>query len=393
MPWKEMSVMDRKEEFILLGKSGKYTLKALAEMFGISRPTAYKWRKRYEREGLPGLFEHTRKPRRTANKTPERIEEEIIALRHKPPRWGSPKLLVLLEDRFPREVLPKVSTVNLILKRNELVATRKGHRKVEAVHPVFDPKKSNEVWSADFKGKFRLGNGRYCYPLTIADSYSRYVFAAKGLYATNGVNTKPVFIEVFRKYGLPEQIHTDNGAPFASVNALGRLSKLSVWFMELGIEPVFSDPAHPEQNGRHERMHRELKGEATKPPGYSLQRQQTQLNAFVREYNELRPHDALGLRTPSAVHEISLKEYPEKIVEWEYPKEYTVRYVTKNGAFRAGAAHWIFVSTALRGKNVGLEELGNRIYRLYFRRFFLGYLDVGKRKVYDVMNYTYEYKV
>lgn len=215
----------------------------------------------------------------------------------------------------------------------------------------------------------------------MADSYSRYVFAAKGLYRTNEASSKPVFIELFRRYGLPGQLHTDNGAPFASMNALGRLSRLSVWFMELGIEPVFSDPAHPEQNGRHERMHRELKGEATRPPGYSLQRQQTLLNEFVREYNEVRPHEALGMRTPAAVHVLSPREYPERIQEWNYPAGFVTRYVTKNGCFRAGSAKWIFVSTALMGKWVGLEDLGNEIYRLYYRSFFLGYLDLANRKV------------
>lgn len=213
------------------------------------------------------------------------------------------------------------------------------------------------------------------------------------MYSPNAANTKPVFIDVFRKYGLPEQIHTDNGAPFAHINSLGRLSKLSVWFMELGVQPVFSDPAHPEQNGSHERMHRELKGEATRPPGYSLQAQQRKLNAFVKEYNELRPHDSLGMKTPAAAHTLSTRPYPEKIIEWNYPKNFHVRYVSRNGAVRIGTNNCLFITTALAGKEIAFEEIGNRIYRIYFREFFLGYSDMKDLKVYDIMTYRNELKV
>ncbi len=318
MPWRQMSVMEQKEEFILLFKSGKYTVSTLAQMFEISRPTAYKYIHRYQDFGVPGLLELGRAPHRVPNKTPDRIEQEIIRLRTRHPRWGAPKLRVLLEDRFPGIALPGVSTISAILKRNGMVAERKRRKRVEPRCPIFDPLVPNEVWSADFKGKFRMGNKIYCYPLTIADSCSRYVFAAKGMHAATTKNTKSVFIDVFRKYGVPLQIHTDNGAPFAHMNALGRLSKLATWFMELGIKPVYSDPSHPEQNGRHERMHRELKAEATKPPGYSLQPQQCKLNRFVKEYNELRPHAALDMRTPTSVHQRSDRPYPETAVA-SYP--------------------------------------------------------------------------
>jgi len=385
--------MDQKTEFILLWKSNKYTIAELGRMFEISRTTAYKFINRYCRVGLDGLKELSRSPRRVANKTPDRIESEIVKLRGRHPRWGGEKLLVLLEDRFPGDQLPKLSTVNLILKRNGLVKERKRHRKVEPQQPIFDPQAPNEVWSADFKGKFRMGDRQYCYPLTIADSYSRFVFAAKGLSAANTVQSKPVFVDVFRRYGLPEQLHTDNGAPFASINALGRLSRLGVWLMDLGISPVYSDPAHPEQNGRHERMHRELKGEATRPPGFSLRAQQRKLNTFVREYNEVRPHAALGLRTPASVHVRSEREYPERIDEWDYPAEYKVRYVCKNGAIRISRSNWLFVTTALRGKNIGLEEMGNGIHRLYYRQFFLGYLDEKELKVHDITSYQKQLRV
>lgn len=393
MPWREMTVMEEKKEFILHWQSGNYSITELAEMFEISRPTAYKYIERFEKYGMTGLLEMSRAPINIHNKTPDRIESEIIKLRKKHPRWGAPKLAVLLEDKYPGVELPKVSTISLILKRNGLVKERKRRKKIEPKKPIFDPLLPNEVWSADFKGKFRMGNKIYCNPLTIADSCSRYLFAAKGLHKADTKSSKPVFIDVFRRYGLPEQMHTDNGAPFAHMRALGRLSKLSGWFMELGIKPVFSDPAHPEQNGRHERMHRELKGEATRPPGYSLQPQQTKLNAFVKEYNELRPHEALGMRTPASVHKRSEREYPEKIEEWFYPKEYDVKYITHNGAIRIERNNWLFITTALAGKNIGFEEMGNGLYRVFFREFLLGYADMRNRKMHDIMTYEDESKV
>jgi transposase InsO family protein len=393
MSWKETTVMDQKQEFILLWKAGKHTVTALCEIFSISRSTAYKYIKRYKQYGFAGLPERSRRPHTFPRKTEDVIEEEIVKLREKHTRWGSRKLLVLLEDKFPHAELPGYTTINTILKRHGMVKERKRRGKVEPKKPIFDPHVPNEVWSADYKGKFRMGNKKYCYPLTIADSYSRYVFSAKGLHSATAANTKPVFIDVFRKYGMPEQIHTDNGAPFAHINSLGRLSKLSVWFMELGIQPVFSDPAHPEQNGRHERMHRELKGECTRPPGRTLQAQQRKLNRFVKEYNEIRPHEALGMKMPASVHEISDRKYPETIVEWEYPKEVIEKYVSHNGAVRTGKNDWLFLTTALSGKNVGFEEIGNRIYRIYFREFFLGYADMKDRKVYDIMTYKNELKL
>lgn len=392
MSWEVRSVMDQKEEFILLWKSGKFSVTNLSENFKISRTTAYKFINRYSEFGFPGLKEKSKKPKHSPNKTPHYIEEKLIELRGKH-SWGPRKLRVLLEGEFPGVKLPSESTISLILKRNGLVKSRKRHHKTEPRNPIFDPKEPNEVWSADFKGKFRMGNGVYCYPLTIADSKSRYVFSAKGMLNPTGKNAKEEFIKVFRHYGLPKQIHTDNGQPFANIRSLGRLSKLSAWFMELGIQPVYSDPASPQQNGRHERMHRDLKGEATRPPGKNLQAQQTKLNKFLKTYNEVRPHEALDMRTPAAVHKISERKYQEKIEPWIYPKEYKIRRVTNNGAIRIGRAEWLFITTALAGKELGFKELGNRIYEIYFREFFLGYADMKDLKVYDIMVYQDELKL
>jgi len=375
--------MDEKIQFINEWRSGAWTTRALCAAFGISHTLGYKYIHRWEEGGVVGLEELSRAPRNVANKTPARIEEAIVKLRKQHRRWGAEKLLTILAEQFPEEQWPAVSTGNLILKRNGLVVARRHVRRIKPLHPIFDPHSPNEVWSADFKGKFRMGNGRYCHPLTIADSFSRYLFAAKGMHHPTYEGSKPVFEAVFREYGLPEQLHTDNGGPFGSAQGLARLTRLSVWFIELGIEPVYSDPAHPEQNGRHERMHRELKAEATRPPAYSLSPQQRRLNSFLREYNELRPHQALGNNTPARVHVRSAREYPHKITEWVYPKHMVVRYVSRNAAIRWKSYYWVMVSSCLAEKHVGLEELGNGIWRVFFRQKLLGYLDEKTLRIED----------
>ena len=393
MPWKETTKMEEKQEFILHWKSGKYNISHLAEMFGISRPTAYKYIEKYQQYGEVGLLDDSRGPRFPHNKTPDHLEKKLIAMKKKYPRWGTKKLIELVADDYPDDPYLKLSTANLILKRNGLVKPRKRRFKVEPKYPIFDPSEPNLVWSADFKGQFKLGNKKYCYPLTIADSYSRYIFSAKGMYNANSANSKTEFRRIFRIYGLPKQIHTDNGQPFASFKALGRISKLSAWFMELGIQPVFSDPGKPPQNGRHERMHQDLKAAVTNPASCSLQPQQRRLNAYIKEYNEIRPHEALDMKTPSAVHVYSEKEFPEKIEDWYYPSSYKIRRVTNNGAVRIGRTNWLFISTAFSGKEIGFEDISNRVYRMYFRQFFLGYVDMKELKKYDIMTYQNELKL
>jgi transposase InsO family protein len=356
MPWKDTTMMEQKLEFINEWRSGNFTLSELCRQFEISRPTAYKFIKRYEEEGVSGLEEKQRSPHGHPHRTSEEIEERILKLRKKHPRWGGEKIWKLLHRDLEREIIPCVSTVNRIIKRNGLIIERKRRPRVKPVYPIFIPQACNEVWSADFKGKFRLGNTRYCYPLTIADSYSRYVFAAKGLYGERFESTRNEFRRVFREFGIPRQIHTDNGKPFGAVQAIQRLTRLAVWFIEHGVEPVYSDPAHPEQNGRHERMHRELKGEATRPPAFDLQSQQRKLNAFVFEYNFQRPHSALDLETPATVHVSSRRQYSERVADWMYPAHFQVRKVCRNGALRWQSTKWVMVSTSLIVKNVGLEE-------------------------------------
>ena len=388
MPWRYRSIREEKFFFINEFRSGLWTMKSLCQEFGISRTLGYKYLHRFEKAGFEALRELSRVPHSSPNKTPTDIEQAIVELRKKHLRFGAEKLLTVLCQRYPEKPWPSLSTTNLILKRNGLVKPKRRLRKIFPVSPVFNPQAPNEIWSADFKGKFRLGNGSYVYPLTIADSYSRYLFIAKTLFHPSFEASQTVFIKVFKDFGLPRQIHTDNGSPFAGSTSLARLSSLAVWFLELGIEPVYSDPGHPEQNGRHERMHRELKAEVARPPASSLIWQQRKLNAFVREYNTLRPHKALDNKTPSSVHVKSSRLFPRKLLPWDYPKEFLVRRVFQNGAIRWGSDSWVMVATPLIGKDIGLEELDHGIWRVHFRHKLLGYLDENTLRIQDVEGRT-----
>jgi len=376
--------MNERVFFINEYLSGARTITDLAKEFGISRTLAYKFIHRYQEFGIAGLENFSTRPQFLPKKTPRRIENAILKFREKHKRYGAEKIQVKLSEQQPDIKWPSISTIHLILKRNNMIPERKRLRRIEPVHPIFDPTAPNQLWSADFKGKFRTGDHCYIYPLTIADSYSRFLFAAQGLTNPTFEDTKTVFIKTFRENGLPEQLHTDNGSPFAGPTALARLSSLAVWLLEHDVYPVYSDPGCPSQNGRHERMHRELKAEAARPPAANQILEQKKLDAFIMEYNTFRPHQALGNRTPASVHIKSLKQYSEKISDWDYPKEFLVRRVYKNGAIRWGSEHWIMVATPLIGKDIGLEELGNGIWRVFFRNKLLGYLDEKTFRIQDI---------
>ena len=220
-----------------------------------------------------------------------------------------------------------------------------------------------------------MGNKIYCHPLTIADSRSRFLFTAKGHYKENLKSAKAEFKRVFRIYGIPEQIHTDNGSPFGSVRAVQRFTQLSYWFIELGITPVFSDPGQLQQNGGHERMHRDLKAACVKPAAYELKAHQRCLNHFVKQYNNIRPHEALDMRTPADSHDFSSRPFPEKILDFQYDSKYKILKVTMSGAIRWKSYYWVYVSAALKGKYVAIENIGNGIWRVFFRNVFLGFFD------------------
>jgi len=375
MPWKETTAMDQKIEFICEWRTSKYTISELCKSFAISRPTGYRLIDQFEKYGYEGLRKQSKAPRKHPNATKDIIIKSILELKAKYPRWGAKKIEKLLFNDFLEEEIPSYITIHNILKKNGLVCPQKRLRRVKPCFPIFDPKECNEVWSADYKGKFLMGNKKYCHPLTIADSKSRFVFAAKGHYREDFRSAKAEFAKVFRKYGLPTQMHTDNGSPFGSVQAIQRYTKLSYWFIEIGVLPVFSDPAHPEQNGRHERMHRDLKAACVKPAAYDLKSQQRLLNKFIKEYNTIRPHEALGMETPLSQHDFSTRPFPEKILSYDYPPNMKVMKVTQNGAMRWGAYFWVYMSQNLASKYVGAEHIGNDIWKVYYRNVFLGYFN------------------
>ncbi len=375
MPWKERTTMEQKMEFICEWRTQKYSITKLCKAFEISRPTAYKLIHRYEQYGIEGLLEKSKSAKSHPNKTKDSVEKKIIELKEKHSLWGAKKIRRLLFNVCNEKDIPSVVTVHKILFKHGFVKPQKRVRRIKPIFPIFDPKECNEVWSADYKGKFLMGNKIYCHPLTIADSKSRFLFTSKGHYKENLKLAKAEFTKVFRKYGIPKQIHTDNGSPFGSVAAIQRFTRLSYWFIELGIMPVFSDPAHPEQNGRHERMHRDLKAACAKPSAHDLKAQQQRLNRFVKEYNHVRPHEALGMETPASVHNFSARPFLERIPNFDYDSEMKVLKVTQNGAMRWGAYHWVYLTASLKGKYVGVLKMGNGIWRVYYRNVFLGFFD------------------
>lgn len=375
MPWKETTTMEQKVEFICEWLSEKYTISELCRFFEISRPTAYKLISRYEQDGIKGLLEQSIAPINHPNRTKSEVENKILWYKEKHDKWGAKKIKILLFNDFEEVEIPSVVTIHSILQKHGLVCPQKRIRRVKPLYPIFDPQECNEVWSADYKGKFKMGNMKYCHPLTVADSKSRFLFAAKAHMEEDFKSVKSEFTRVFRKYGLPKQIHTDNGSPFGSVSSIQRYTRLSYWFIDLGILPVFSDPAHPEQNGRHERMHRDLKAACAKPSGFDMKSQQRKLDSFLREYNQVRPHESLGMETPAKVHTFSERPFPEYIKEWLYPTHMKVMNVTQSGSIRWKSYYWVYLTRSLIGKRVGAEEVGNGIWKVFYRDVFLGYFN------------------
>lgn len=363
---------------------GRFTKAELSRRYGVSRKTVNKWIDRFEEEGKAGLADRSRRPHTSPTQTPEEIVEEILELRRRHPHWGAKKLLWILEQRQPDFDWPARSTVCDLLKRNDMVPkkTRRqypGH----AGRPMTPMNAANEIWCADFKGHFKTHDGIYCYPLTVSDGYSRFLLGCKGLDATAHEGAKPVFARLFREDGLPQVIRTDNGVPFATT-ALSRLSRLSVWWIRLGIYPELIEPGHPEQNGRHERMHRTLKLHTARPPASSMRAQQRRFDAFRIEYNEQRPHEALGQNTPASHYRASVRAMPERLPEIEYPPHLELRYVSNNGGIRFNW-EWVNISHVLKHEYVGLEEVGDGVWDVYYGPLRLGQFDERHNKLEDAL--------
>jgi putative transposase len=307
---------------------------------------------------------------------------QLVDLRRRFPRWGPRKLSAWLEHRHPEESWPATSTIGDLLKRQGLVENRPSRRRALPPRaPQVEASGPNEVWSGDFKGQFRLGNSRLCYPLTITDGFSRYLLGCQSLESPSGEACRRVFESLFREYGLPRAILTDNGSPFAATSSLARLSRLSVWWIRLEIRPVLTQPGHPEQNGRHERMHRTLKAETTRPPAADAQGQQERFDEFRQIYNEQRPHEALGQIPPARVYEASPRAYPSRLPPCEYPGHFEVRSVGRKGEI-CWRSRELFVSHALTGERIGFEEVEEGLWRVYLGTVLLADFDEQERRLY-----------
>lgn len=383
MPWSETSPMDQRMQFIADYLRETLTITELCDLYGVSRKTGYKWIDRYLRQGPTGLAERSRQPRVSPNATPDAIVQAFLSVRRRPPSWGAKKLLTIVHKRHPRWALPGRSTVCDILLRHGMAPRKKNRRRIgHPGKPTSQIVAPNDCWSADFKGHFRLGNGQYCYPLTVTDGFSRYLLGCQALTTTAVADAKPVFTRLFKEFGLPKRIRTDNGVPFAT-NTLARLSSLSAWWVRLGVLPELIEPGKPQQNGRHERMHRTLKAEATRPAAGSFPAQQRKFNCFREEFNEERPHEALDQQTPISVYRSSPREMPTRLPPIEYPDRFEVRYVSANGGIRWHNG-WLNVSIVCAGEYVGLEEIDDGVWNVYFGPLRLGRLHERHMRIEDV---------
>lgn len=366
--------MDQRVQFISRFLEGE-RVSDLCREFEISRKTGYKFIDRYKKFGANGLSDQSRRPHHFANRTHDEIERKILNLKDIFPTWGPKKIHAKLVSLHRGVSFPAVSTIGEILDRNGLVKRRK--KRVNASHfpstPVTESKKSNDVWCTDFKGQFRLGNYSYCYPLTITDHFSRYLIGCEALTSTKVIPAIGIFEEIFDEYGLPRAIKSDNGIPFSS-NSFRGLSELSAWWMSLGIEIQKSRPAHPQDNGRHERMHKTLKAETTRPSAVNELQQQERFIKFKKTYNNDRPHEALNMKTPTSIYEKSKRTLKQALEEAKYPFHDRVQRVRENGSLRVDKNDY-FIGAALRGRALGLRELDSGMYLVSLNRFDLGYLN------------------
>jgi len=375
--------MDERLRFVARLLEGDKMAKLCRE-FGISRKTGYKIYDRYKEHGLEGLKNRSRRPYRHANQIPFQIEREILNLKKERPSWGAPKIREKLIRWFPDIQPPATSTIHAVLDRHGLVKRRKHRRYKAKGTDLCTTNQPNGLWCADYKGEFRLGNKKYCYPLTITDYATRYLFTCEGLESTKEAFAFTVFEQAFKEFGLPAAIRTDNGIPFSCANALYGLSRLSVWWLRLGIAIERIKPGNPQQNGRHERMHLTLKKEATKPPGFNFLQQQSLFDDFIDQYNNDRPHEALNMKYPGELYTPSAKVYrpPD---EPEYPMHDLTIRVTKCGRICLKRLKINF-STVFAGQSVGITETADKIWLVSFMDYDLGYFDEEARRVEPIDN-------
>src|SRR3954452_2224761 len=346
--------------------------------FGISRKTGYKIFDRYKERGLEALTDRSRRPVRYANQLPQPVEKLIVALKAEKPHWGARKIRELLVRRLDGDIrVPAKSTIHAVLDRHGLVK-RAGRPRNRAQGTLLSEGAApNDLWCADYKGEFKLGNGNYCYPLTVSDQSSRFLLLCEDLESTREELAFTAFERLFAERGLPLAIRSDNGVPFASPNALFNLSKLSVWWLRLGIAIERIKPGHPQQNGRHERMHLTLKKETTRPPGGNSLQQQERFDAFVREFNSERPHEALDMKRPAELYVASARSYAG-LPELTYPFHDREVLVTACGRLCLHRKR-INISTVLAGQKLGIEEVDEGIWLVSFMHYDLGYFDLEQK--------------
>lgn len=375
MPWDEPTRMDQRARFVRALSSCEFTMTELCEAFGISRKTGYKWVDRWSDEGEEGLKDRSRAPKNQPLRTDSRCELLLVAAREEHPTWGARKLLSILQRKYPRLPWPAESTGFEILKRHDLVEPRRCRRaQAPPAKPVAEANYANALWAVDFKGEFRTGDRLLCYPLTATDRYSRFLLGCRVRSSTSHAGARPVFERLFAEYGLPETILSDGGPPFASSHSPRRLSRLSAWWIRLGIRPVVIEPGKPQQNGAHERMHRTLKQATARPPAATLWRQQLSFDSFRHEYNQQRPHEAIDMKTPSELYQTSPRPFPSRLEELSYPGHYEVRRVRSSGEIK-WQGNWLFLSQTLGGEIVGLEETDDGIWSVNFGPILLGRYD------------------
>jgi putative transposase len=374
MPWRETSPMEERFAFVRDFTSGLFTVTELAAQYGISRVTGYKWLVRHAAGGAAGLSDRSRRPHHSPQATDAELVELLLAQRRRHPTWGAQKLLAIVRRSAPDAAWPARSTVCALLKRRGLVAARRRSRQVpHGTHALTPMTRPNEVWTTDFKGEFRTGDHRYCYPLTLRDGFSRYVLRCDALLSRSYVLTRRRFERAFAEYGLPDRIRSDNGEPFAS-SGLARLTRLNVWWMQLGIVPERIALGHPEQNGSHEQFHRVLKAETTRPPAPHAAAQQRRFRAFCHEYNEERPHESLADCAPVSLYRASPRLLPTRLPPLEYAGHLEIRRVSSTGSV-SWQKRPLFLSEVLGGHDVGFEEVADGVWTLYFGTVMLGRFD------------------
>ena len=364
--------MDERLRFVARLLEGE-KMAVLCREFDISRKTGYKIFERYKGCGLEGLTDRSRRPFRQANRLPSAVEKLILRLKREYPSWGAPKIREKLRRTQNDATTPAISTVHAVLDRHGLVSRERKRRHKTEGTALSKPLAPNELWCADYKGEFMLADRRYCYPLTISDFATRYLLSCEALATTKEAYAFAVFERAFKDFGLPKAIRTDNGVPFASAHALFGLSKLAVWWLRLGIRIERIKPGHPQQNGRHERMHLTLKKEATKPAAQNFLQQQAKFDDFVTCYNQERPHQALGMKYPAELYSASPRKY-RGLTELNYPFHDRTITVTRCGRICMDCRKINF-STVFAGQNVGVKQVADKIWLVSFMDYDLGFFD------------------